>query len=190
MKYGNFTLGQIEAGINKIGGEDNWMKLLKGELKVVPVDKESTGKTAKIFYPKRVFRSKKGLYVSSNFINKIVEVAKPTEAGRIFLEVSYVKLTKSVTGKELLLDNMDQVWDSTIFCLWLNTKLKQQSNGQNGSFLTNGCGNLFLVGRIDIKVFVVSVSWNSIPRKWYVSAWDLGYGWNAGNRFFSKPIVF
>ena len=36
MKYGNLTLGQIEAGINKIGGEDAFMRLLAGELNVVP----------------------------------------------------------------------------------------------------------------------------------------------------------
>ncbi len=187
MKYGNLTLGQIEAGINMVGGEDGWQKLLKGELKIVPVGKESIGKTVKMFYPKRVFRSKKGLYVSSDFINKIVEVAEPTETGRIFPEVSYVELTKSVTGQELLMDNLDQVWDSTIFCLWLNTKLKQQSNGQNGSFLTNGYGNIFLVGGIDIKVFVVYVHWHSVSQKWFILAWFLDLEWHSGHRFFSKP---
>ena len=34
MKYGNITLGQIEAGINKIGGEEAFLKLLRGELVV------------------------------------------------------------------------------------------------------------------------------------------------------------
>jgi hypothetical protein len=36
MKYGNLTLGQIEAGINKIGGEEAFMRLLRGELTVSP----------------------------------------------------------------------------------------------------------------------------------------------------------
>ncbi len=35
MKYGNLTLGQIEAGINKIGGEEAFLSLLRDEL-VVP----------------------------------------------------------------------------------------------------------------------------------------------------------
>ena len=34
MKYGNLTLGQIEAGVNKIGGEEAFLKLLRGELTV------------------------------------------------------------------------------------------------------------------------------------------------------------
>lgn len=34
MKYGNLTLGQIEAGINRIGGEEAFLKLLRGELSV------------------------------------------------------------------------------------------------------------------------------------------------------------
>jgi len=40
MKYGNLTLGQIEAGINKIGGEDAFLRLLRDELIVseVPTD--------------------------------------------------------------------------------------------------------------------------------------------------------
>ncbi|MEK7099723.1 MAG: hypothetical protein AAB883_01110 [Patescibacteria group bacterium] len=32
MKYGNLTLGQVEAGINKIGGEEAFMRLLRDEL--------------------------------------------------------------------------------------------------------------------------------------------------------------
>ena len=34
MKYGNLTLGQIEAGINKLGGEEAFLKLLRDELSV------------------------------------------------------------------------------------------------------------------------------------------------------------
>lgn len=34
MKYGNLTLGQIEAGINKIGGEEAFLRLLRGKLTV------------------------------------------------------------------------------------------------------------------------------------------------------------
>lgn len=35
MKYGNFTLGQVEAIINKLGGEDGAKKFLRDETKVV-----------------------------------------------------------------------------------------------------------------------------------------------------------
>lgn len=34
MKYGNFTLGQVEAIINKLGGHDGAMKFLRGETTV------------------------------------------------------------------------------------------------------------------------------------------------------------
>ena len=37
MKYGNLTLGQIEAGVNKIGGEEAFVRLLRGELTVSDV---------------------------------------------------------------------------------------------------------------------------------------------------------
>ena len=34
MKYGNLTLGQIEAIVNKLGGEDMALRFLKGELSI------------------------------------------------------------------------------------------------------------------------------------------------------------
>ena len=37
MKYGNLTLGQIEAGINKIGGEEAFMRLLRDGLLISEV---------------------------------------------------------------------------------------------------------------------------------------------------------
>jgi len=37
MKYGNWTLGQVEAVFNKLGGEEGVGRFLRGELKVVEV---------------------------------------------------------------------------------------------------------------------------------------------------------
>lgn len=39
---------------------------------------------------------------------------------------------------------------------------------------------------INWAVFVVSVNWNSINRKWNVNAWNLDNEWDAGDRFFLK----
>ena len=36
MKYGNVNLGQIEAAINRFGGEENFHRFLRGELTVSP----------------------------------------------------------------------------------------------------------------------------------------------------------
>jgi hypothetical protein len=44
MKYGDVTLGQVEAAINKIGGLDNWNAWLRGELNL-----ELNAATSKIF---------------------------------------------------------------------------------------------------------------------------------------------
>ncbi|MEK7520272.1 MAG: hypothetical protein AAB581_03475 [Patescibacteria group bacterium] len=35
MKYGNFTLGQVEAVINKLGGEEGALRLLRDEVEIV-----------------------------------------------------------------------------------------------------------------------------------------------------------
>lgn len=50
MKYGNLTLGQLEAGINKIGGEEAFMQLLRGELIVSKPDRLWTERDGVIYF--------------------------------------------------------------------------------------------------------------------------------------------
>jgi len=37
MKYGELTLGQIEAAVNKLGGMEGVQRFLSGQAKVTPV---------------------------------------------------------------------------------------------------------------------------------------------------------
>jgi len=49
MKYNDWTLGQVEAVFNKLGGDDGVRRFLAGELVVKPVDRNwSTWKTIKL----------------------------------------------------------------------------------------------------------------------------------------------
>ena len=40
MKYGNVTMGQMEAVINKLGGEDGMKRFLSGELVVREIERK------------------------------------------------------------------------------------------------------------------------------------------------------
>ncbi|TSC94583.1 MAG: hypothetical protein CEN87_424 [Parcubacteria group bacterium Licking1014_1] len=49
MKYNDWTLGQVEAVFNKLGGDDGVRRFLAGELVVKPVDRNwLTWKTIKL----------------------------------------------------------------------------------------------------------------------------------------------
>ncbi len=69
------------------------------------------------------------------------------------------------------------------------TLIDIQSNGVTGKLLNNGQANLFyLVGAND-GLFVVFIRWSSRRSRWYVSAWELGQNWIAGDRVFHNTQV-
>lgn len=201
MKYGKVTLGNIEAAINKLGGEKGLERLLAGELKVVSVDNVvNTARTSRPrllvrdgdhsavtlnerHNPGLFYRDRAGLYVSPNFFGKIVSAARPTEAGKKFKKISRFRLAADATGEQLRSGCPDSVWNATDFCAWLAAKLTNQSNGEEGELLTTGWANLFLVEGISEVVAVVY--WFSGYREWYVGARRLDRTWFAGGRFAS-----
>jgi len=202
-KYGGVTLGKVEAAINKLGGEEGLDGLLAGKLMIVPVDE--AGKVAKTSRPKLLvregiysavtlneshnpglfYRDRAGLYVSPDFVGKIVSTAGSTEAGKKFRKVPRFKLTANATGEQLKSERPDSVWTATDFCVWLEAKLQKQPNGERGELLNTGWANLFLVEGITGGVIVVYVGWDSGYRQWDVNIWQLGNTWGAGCRFAS-----
>ncbi len=194
MKYSSVTLGQIEAVINKLGGEEELDNLLAGKLRVVRVDKagklvrdgsHSAMTLNEKHDPSLFYRDRVGLYVSLNFLGKIVSVAGSTEAGKKFKRIPCFKLATNATGEQLKSERPDSVWTATDFCAWFAFKLQQQPNGERGELLNTGSANLFLVEGINGGVFVVCADWNSGFRKWYVYTWQLDDTWFVGYRFAS-----
>ena len=203
MKYGKVPLGKIEAAINKLGGEKGLDRLLAGKSKVVTADNVvNTAKTSRLrllirdgdhsavtlnerHNPGLFYRDRAGLYVSSNFLGKIVSAAVPTEAGKKFKKISRFRLAADATGEQLRSGCPDSVWNATDFCAWLAAKLTNQSNGEEGEFLATGWANLFLVEGINSEVVLVRVHWYSGVRRWSVDTWRLDDTWGAGRRFTS-----
>lgn len=205
MKYSKVELGQIEALLNKLGGMEGMKHFLAGKMKVVPVSEaakkpvKKPGVLVRDGYfsaveltarhdPRQFYQTKAGLYVWSDFVDRIVAVASPSEAGRTFKKAAFWKLTQNATGETLMRARPKNVWTATDFCAWLSVKLAKQPSGENGELLNTGWANLFLVEGVNRGAFVVDVVWDSGYRGWLVGAWRLGDGWDSGDRFASRPI--
>lgn len=202
-KYREVTWGEIEDAINKMGGKKGLHNLLAGKSKIVHAD--NVGKRAEtsrprllvrdsgysavtlseVHNPSLFYRDRANLYVSPDFLGKIVRVAGSTETGKKFKKISRFRLAADATGEQLRSERPDSVWTATDFCAWLAAKLQKQPNGEEGELLTTGWANLFLVEGISSEVVLVSVNWDSGYRKWDVNAWRLDDTWNAGHRFAS-----
>jgi hypothetical protein len=205
-KYSKVDLGQIEALINKVGGEEGMRGILAGKLKVVPVSKKPAGQAKKRgtlvrdgsfsavkllrkFDPREFYRTRDGLLIWNDFKTEIVGVAGLVAAGVGFKQTNFWKLVKNTSGQGMIAERPEDVWTATDFCAWLSVKLTTQPNGEIGDLLNTGWANLFLVEGVNKAVFVVDVRWDSGDRRWDVNAWGLGCEWAASRRFFSKPPI-
>ena len=186
MKYGNLTLGQIEAGINKIGGEEAFMRLLRD-----------------------------GLLISEVIVKKLLEFVRTVSLAAVdkFVAAEKFRLGKTIDGikvrwlgdnfkagflskeeqtpaleireHELLKNSRDPA---------IITELGGEENveitlGQFWEFLKTADRRFWYVAYIrDTKdvLWAVNAHWNSGGL--YVGAGSFGNPneWNAGYRFLSR----
>lgn len=128
--------------------------------------------------PEEFFQKRTGLYVWSDFIERIVSKAKQTKAKTYALE-SYdlVRSSKdeeieSALGKKHLFSESE-------VCAIIAELISQQPKGEKGTLLADYNWNLFYT-----PSFVVHVYWDG--DEWRVYAWGRGgREWLAGRRVFS-----
>ncbi|MDB5237179.1 MAG: hypothetical protein JWL88_281 [Parcubacteria group bacterium] len=131
------------------------------------------------------FKTRQGLWVSSEFHSRVGSKAKPVEnLGAITL--SSFDLTKNAYDKAIKADPVmpaNHVFTSeSEFVAYLDQMVSKQSNGEEGDLLNNGYWNIFYVARC-----VVRVGWFSGVREWHVNSWCLDdVYWDAGYRVFSR----
>lgn len=202
MKYGSVTLGQVEAVINKLGGEEVLRRILSGEVTVSIVEtvKKATNKLLELVGVVTVSVSEKFVvrdhfvvntsddapvrigwvsdYFQSKFLGKVEE---PT--GEV--ELKPQRLRKySVDGP--IIEELGNFAETIMAELW--ALLKLQPKGESGMLLTNGYWNVFYVRDVEGVLRAVNVSWNADDGNWDVianSVEDL-YGWRADSRIFSR----
>jgi hypothetical protein len=199
MKYGNLTLGQIEAGINKIGGEEAFMRLLRDELVISEavakklLERLLTTITLPIvasFTASERFMidtSKKAAMKISylcdnfkaNFLQKVEsdEVAAENLAINKLLENSFDPDIITALGGEAKVE----ITLGQFFAVFA-----KQPNGEKGTLLTNGYANVGYVRDIN------GVLW-SVNGYWYACGWDFiadplvdPFGWDDGGQFLSR----
>lgn len=192
----NLTAGQLNAVVKKLGGEQGALRLLAGELKVVettetkapaatlsalkPVNSAIQLDPIAAYDPKGL-TTRKGLWVSGDFVSRVRSKAKPVENLGL-LSLSSHELTKNAYDREITPGlGENYLFDESELCARIDQMISKQPNGEEGDLLNNGYWNLFYVAGC-----VVSVYWYSDVRRWNVCTWKLDGYWDAGSRAFSR----
>ncbi len=187
MKYGNLTLGQIEAGINKIGGEDAFMRLLAGELNVVPAKPADPKKLLEAlttvsvaacekFVAKEHFKVDTGrkakvkiAFLWDNFSKHFLP---KTEEGVLAGEIKVHKLLQSSLDAPIMTELGDPTsYSTTLADMW--AMLEKQPNGEEGALLVNGYANIFYIHDIEGNLWAVSADWFADRGGWRVGAYSV-----------------
>jgi len=180
MKYGQLNLGQIEALVNKLGGMDAVMSILRGD---------AVGGN---FDHHKFFQNRKGLWISEEFVERILSVTKKTERIQLPKHVSGFTLPKNMSDAEIRRELGDNhVFSATEGCVAIDEMIYRQPNGENGDLVNDGKANIFYVRGEGREVFTVGVRWDAGAREWIVFAYRLvDYRWSAGRRAFSRNSIF
>lgn len=202
MKYGNLTLGQIEAGINKIGGEDAFMRLLAGELNIVPAEPKkllefvTTTSVAAVESFKasdnfKVDTKKTAVriaWIGDNFKEYFLDKIEGAS------EAADIKVHKLLrTARDLpkndepgIIPELADQHEITLGQLF--SLLQKQGKGETGSLLVNEYANIAYIRDINGILWAVSARWNSRSVGWLVEADSVEYpdGWRGGRQVFSR----
>lgn len=146
-----------------------------------PVEKKITIATKAKFDPKEYYKTRDGLYVWSNFGDRILEKTSPLKAAKNISIASY-ELVRS--GSDEMIEKAlpkKHIFDESEVCAIIAEMIAKQPKGEEGDLLNTGYANLFYT-----EAFVVHVYWYSYDRHWGVLTWGRGDGdWDAGGRVFS-----
>jgi len=196
----NFTIGQLNSVVKKLGGEEATRRFLQGKLKVVeaeeikntPLESLNTvvvSATKKKFAVKKKFivdisnKAKvKISYLGSNFrewfLDKVEEPIEETE-------LRYSRLKERSVDEPIIAELGGEAKAETslteIFSL-----IEMQKNGEGGALLNDGYANIFYARDINGVLRAVGVCW--FGGGWYVGALlveDPGR-WIVGYRVFSR----
>lgn len=212
-KYSEWTRGQDEALLNKLGGMDVVLKILGAKKVTVTVDEEKGEATVavvkpsrspatrlrrastaalpertSVFDPDKFFQTQTGRYIWDYFRDRVVAAAKPVESLPA-AEIASFDLVKNATDMQIQgeLPEGHVFEDTSVFCAYLATMIERQEGGAAGDLLANGYANIFYVCGVAGEVFAVRAYWYAVRREWFVHAYFLGARqWRAGPRVFSR----
>lgn len=139
-------------------------------------------KAASAINPQEFFKTREGLYVWSDFKERISDKAEVLKEGVEFTLNSY-KTTKDATDEEIESDLPEKhIFSESEVCVIIADLISKQPKGEEGILLnTPYYSNLFYT-----PSFVVHVRWSSGGGEWIVSTWTRSDDrWFSGKRVFS-----
>ncbi len=199
MKYGNLTLGQIEAGINKIGGEDAFMRLLAGDLHVV-VAKPSEPKKLLELVTTTSVAGVEGFKAADYFTVDTKKAAvRIAWIGHNF-STNFLGLfegicdASDIKAHKLLEHSLDTPI-ITVLAEKCEIKLGQffallskQGKGEVGPLLTSGYANIVYIRDVNGILWAVYARWGSDGGGWGVEANSIEdpRRWGGGDQVLSR----
>ena len=189
MKYGELTLGQVEALVNKLGGKDRVLEFLRGGVQIVVKQpgllcRATTVKVPGIakFVVKDHLTAVNVGWIDKNF-DQFFRNKQEEDVDDITLVVS--RLEKDSLDTSILAELGDRAETSLAHLFAL---LEKQSKGEQGILLTNGYANIFYIRGTDGNLWAVSANWNSYDGYWDVEASSVERPcwWNVGGQVFSR----
>jgi len=196
MAKNNRTADRVQAMLNLIGGDDVLDMLMDGRAKLTVEIVRRLNNTTSLTVasnavnPHDFFKTRKGLWTSSDFNNFILSGAsKKVSADET--SIGYADLAQAASDVEIggELSEGYVFEDVDTLLTHLATLIEGQWGGKSGTLLNNGYANIFYV-KVNGEVFAVNVYWSAVSRGWHCYARRLGDGrWNAGRRVFSATAA-
>ena len=207
MKYGSWTLGNIEALINRIG-EENARQLLDCKVTVDFTDGDAVVKGKKptrksrnflsagqaltlpgcdmLSSSRQFFAAREGLMIGDGARARVQSVK--TVESLIEIKIKYFDLVRLANDWKIMSElPPDHAFTEEELWPHLQGMLERQWDGKNGPLITNDYANIFYVRDQSGEVFSVHADWVADRRKWDVDAYRLGDDrWGKGSRVFSR----
>lgn len=134
------------------------------------------------FNPHAFFKTRSGLWVSDQFVRRVLLQATVVDKLDDAPCSSY-NLKKNLYDREITPElPKGYEWGASEVCARIAQMIKRQPNGGKGDLLNNGDANIFYV-----PGYAVGVDWCADDRQWRVSAWRLDSSdWKADRRVFAR----
>lgn len=141
--------------------------------------------------PHDFFKSRNGLWVSTEFKDLILSGAANQQVSADEAAISYVDVLQDVNDTEIsdqlpegyVFENVD------MFLVLLATLIEGQWDGKRGALIKSININTFHV-KVNNEILVIIVSWSNDLNEWYCDARRLVEGqWIAGRRIFAATAV-
>ncbi|MCI5108325.1 MAG: hypothetical protein MRY49_00570 [Candidatus Pacebacteria bacterium] len=202
MKYRTFTLGQIEAIFNKLGGENVARQILSGTVEVtvtlvsflkplttVTLNPTSGKKTSDCFQGSRYY------FRDADIDNLLPEDQKATKSGestahQLEKEMTFKEIAQSILNTkeedEVTLQKMLIKAGHTHTLPEIEGLIERQESGEDVGLNTNSYANLFFTKNREGSVSVVNVYRSD--RSWgvFVNSFGLANQWFRGGRVFFR----